>query len=124
MFITIDPETATPLYRQILTQLRRAIAAGEILPGDSLPTVRQLAGDLGVNFNTVANAYRVLATEGLVETHQGRGARVIARSKARYNEAESDAALERFLSEMILAGKSDEEIKALLADKLREMRED
>lgn len=124
MFITVDPEAATPVYKQITSQLRCAIAAGEIGPGDALPTVRQLAGDLGVNFNTVANAYRALAQEGLVETHQGRGARVIASAKPQYDEAEAHEALERFLSEMMLAGKGDEEIVALVADKLHEMRED
>ena len=123
MFITVNPEAPTPVYKQITSQLRHAIAAREIEPGDALPPVRQLAGDLGVNFNTVANAYRALAHEGLVETHQGRGARVIARAKAQYDEAEAHQGLERFIAEMVLAGKSDEEILELVADRLRQMRE-
>ncbi len=123
MFITIDPDAPTPVYKQIISQLRRAIAAREIKPGDPLPTVRQLAGDLGVNFNTVANAYRALAKEGLVETHQGRGARVIASAKPQYDEAGAHEALETFLAEIMLAGRSDQEILELVADRLRQMRE-
>jgi len=123
MFITVDPEASTPVYRQIVSQLRRAIAAGEIGPGDPLPTVRQLAGDLGVNFNTVANAYRALADEGLVETHQGRGARVIASTKAQFDEAAAREALAGFLSEMVLAGKGDREIVAMVEEALAAMRE-
>ena len=122
MFITISLEASTPVYKQIISQLRRAIAVGEIKPGDPLPTVRQLAGDLGVNFNTVANAYRALATEGLVETHQGRGARVIASAKSQYDEHEARGSLEGFLAEMMLAGKSDEEIIELVTGALGEMR--
>ncbi|MGC9317000.1 MAG: GntR family transcriptional regulator [Armatimonadota bacterium] len=123
MFIAVDPEAPTPVYRQIVSQLRRAIASGEIAPGDPLPTVRRLADELGVNFNTVANAYRVLADEGLVETHQGRGARVIASSKARPDEAAARDALESFLAEMLLADRSDEQILAIVEDALRGMRE-
>ena len=122
MFITVNPGAPTPVYKQITSQLRRAIAAGEIGPGDPRPPVRPLAGDLGVNFNAVANAYRALAQEGLVETHQGRGARVIARAKAQYDQVEAHEALERFLTEMVLAGRSDEEILELVADRLRQMR--
>ncbi len=122
MFITIDAQSPTPVYRQIVSQLRGAIAAGELSPGDPLPTVRQLAGDLGVNFNTVANAYRALAEEGLVETHQGRGARVISRAKSEANEVEARAALERFLSEMVLAGRSDREIIGQVKHSLGAMR--
>jgi len=122
MFISVDPDAAMPVYRQIVAQLRRAIAAGEIGPGDPLPTVRQLAGDLGVNFNTVANAYRALADEGLVETHQGRGARVIASSKRRPDAATAREALAQFLAEMVLAGRSDREIVAMVESALTAMR--
>ena len=122
MFITVDPDARLPVYGQIVSQLRRAIAAGEIGPGDPLPPVRQLAGDLDVNFNTVAKAYRALANEGLVATHQGRGVKVIAREKAQRDEDEARAALERFLSEMMLAGMSDAEIIGLVQQALETMR--
>ncbi|MEA3400992.1 MAG: GntR family transcriptional regulator [Armatimonadota bacterium] len=123
MVIAVDPEAPTPVYRQIVSQLRRAIAGGEIAPGDSLPTVRHLADELGVNFNTVANAYRALAEEGLVETHQGRGARVIASSKPKPDDAAAREALGSFLAEMVLADRSDEQILTMVEEALREIRE-
>lgn len=69
----LDLHTGVPVYRQIVDQVRGAIAAGALRPGDQLPTVRQLAVDLEVNPNTVVRAYRELEHDGLLETHQGTG---------------------------------------------------
>jgi len=71
--IRIDLNAPAPLGEQIRAEIRDAIARGEVRPGESLPTVRQLAADLGVNRNTVARAYRLLEAEGLVTTIRGRG---------------------------------------------------
>src|ERR1044071_6583377 len=73
MFERIDPRSPTPLYAQIATRLRVAIAAGELRPGEALPSVRKLAGELRVNLATVGQAYRDLEVEGLVSTRQGVG---------------------------------------------------
>jgi GntR family transcriptional regulator len=62
-----------PVYRQIVDQVRGAVASGALGAGDQLPTVRQLAVDLEVNPNTVVRAYRELEYDGLLETHQGTG---------------------------------------------------
>jgi len=62
-----------PIYVQIVEQVRQRVASGELRPGDQLPTVRQMATDLRVNFNTVARAYRLLDEAGLISTQQGRG---------------------------------------------------
>lgn len=86
--LTIQLDSPVPIGDQIRLGLRRAIAAGEVNPGDSLPTVRQLAADLGVNLNTVARAYRELESEGLVSTVRGRGTVVTsARELSRQPEA-------------------------------------
>ena len=69
----LDLNTGVPVYRQIVDQVRGAIAAGSLTPGDQLPTVRQLAVDLEINPNTVVRAYRELEYDGLLETHQGTG---------------------------------------------------
>jgi DNA-binding transcriptional regulator YhcF (GntR family) len=66
--ITIDHDAATPPYEQIRAQLAERIRAGELAIGTRLPTVRQLAGDLGLAVNTVARAYRELELGGLVQT--------------------------------------------------------
>ena len=69
----LDLHSGVPVYRQIVDQVRGAIAAGALRAGDQLPTVRQLAVDLEVNPNTVVRAYRELEYGGLLETHQGTG---------------------------------------------------
>lgn len=73
MLDRIDPRSPTPLYAQIAGRLRSAIAAGDLRPGEPLPSVRQLAAELRVNPATVVQAYRDLETEGFVEMRQGAG---------------------------------------------------
>jgi DNA-binding transcriptional regulator YhcF (GntR family) len=69
----LDLKSGVPVYRQIVDQVRGAIAAGALSNGEQLPTVRQLAVDLEINPNTVVRAYRELEYGGLLETHQGTG---------------------------------------------------
>jgi GntR family transcriptional regulator len=71
--IKLDLKSGVPFYRQIIDQIKTAIAMGELGPGDRLPTVRQLAVDLSVNPNTVSRAYMELELTGLVETQMGSG---------------------------------------------------
>jgi len=73
MFNQIDPRSPTPLYAQIAARLKLAVAAGELRPGEALPSVRQLAARLRVNPATVVQAYRDLEGEGFVEMRQGAG---------------------------------------------------
>jgi GntR family transcriptional regulator len=80
--IRIETENPAPAYRQIVDQLRVLIVEARLKPGELLPPVRALALELGVHFNTVAEAYRTLAQEGLLDITHGRGARVADRSAA------------------------------------------
>ena len=73
MQIRIDFRSGVPIYAQIMEQIRQQVASGELKLGDQLPTVRQLATELRVNWNTVARAYRLLDEAGLISTQQGRG---------------------------------------------------
>jgi len=75
--LSIDLRSKIPIYIQIVEQVRQQVAAGGLPPGEQLPTVRQLAADLRVNFNTVARAYRLLDEAGLISTQQGRGTYVV-----------------------------------------------
>ena len=75
--IKIDFRSRKPIHVQILDQFRRLIAAGDIAPGERLPTLREMAADLGINFTTVARAYRALDAEGLISTQHGRGTFVL-----------------------------------------------
>ena len=77
MFLEVDLSSEEPIYRQIRAQIVSAVAAGELAPGDSLPSVRALAGDLGVNMHTVNKAYAMLRDEGYV-TMRGRSGAIIA----------------------------------------------
>ena len=81
--VSLNLESPTPAYRQIANDLRRHLVEERLKPGDLLPPIRQLALDLGVHFNTVAIAYRMLADEGWLELKRRRGAAVIARHAPR-----------------------------------------
>jgi GntR family transcriptional regulator len=73
MKIDVDFRSDIPLYIQIVEQLQQRVAEGELKPGDQLPTVRALASELRINFNTVARSYRLLDEAGVISTQQGRG---------------------------------------------------
>src|SRR5215467_13351648 len=77
--ITIDLNAPIPVYRQIVDAMRHLLVNGTLKPGDQVPTVRQLAIDLGIHFNTVAQAYRLLAEEGWLDLKRHRGAVVLDR---------------------------------------------
>jgi GntR family transcriptional regulator len=74
---TLDFRSGIPSYVQIIEQIQGLLAAGELKPGDQLPTVRQLASELRVNFNTIARAYRMLDEAGLISTQRGRGTYIL-----------------------------------------------
>ena len=102
MFDSVDPKAALPIYRQIIDQIRRGVAAGLLEPGDQLPSVRELAARLLVNPNTVARVYRDLERDGLLETRRGQGTYISA-----------DA-----------AAMAESERRRLIADQLREVARD
>lgn len=77
--IRIDLSSPIPAYRQIVDAVRMLLVEGALPPGTDLPSVRRLAIDLGVHFNTVGEAYRELAEEGWIDLRHGRGATVIER---------------------------------------------
>ncbi|WP_457253732.1 GntR family transcriptional regulator [Pedococcus sp. P5_B7] len=82
MLFRLDPESTVPVYEQIVDAVTDGILDGSLVPGTRLPTVRQLAGDLGVATNTVAKAYRQLESEGHVAT-LGRNGTVVQPRPAR-----------------------------------------
>ena len=76
--LTIDRSLEDPVYQQVADQVRRLVASGALGPGTPLPSVRQLAGDLGVNLNTIARAYRLLEGEGFLVIRDRAGVAVAA----------------------------------------------
>ena len=96
----LDLHTGVPVYRQIVDQVRGAVAAGLLNAGDQLPTVRQLAVDLEINPNTVVRAYRELEYDGLLETHQGTGT-FISDQKIERSGNERQKQLEQIVADAI-----------------------
>ncbi|MBI2840863.1 MAG: GntR family transcriptional regulator [Acidobacteria bacterium] len=112
--IVVDRSAEEPAYAQIAGQLRDLIAAGKLAAGSSLPPVRSLASDLGVNLNTVARAYWRLEEEGFVQIRDRSGAEVVAPSQGPPVEREKlQQALRRVLAQMRQAGISFEELRRL-----------
>ena len=74
MQFRIDHASDRPVYRQIMDQIKRDIALGRLIKNEKLPTVRQLAGQIAINPNTIAKAYRQLEQEGIIVTKAGAGA--------------------------------------------------
>jgi DNA-binding transcriptional regulator YhcF (GntR family) len=76
VIVTVDPRSPTPPFEQLRISIRRLVATGELRLGSRLPTVRQLASDLGIAPGTVARAFRELESEGIIETRGRHGTRV------------------------------------------------
>jgi DNA-binding transcriptional regulator YhcF (GntR family) len=115
--LKIDLALPEPAYEQIVRGLRALLVGGELAPGEQLPAVRQLAVDLGLNHNTVAEAYRLLAKEGWLDLRHGRGATVVARQSPRPSRA-SKSQFARQLQELIAKAISDGVPRAVIAEGL------
>jgi len=118
MYITIDENDRRALYQQIVDEIKALIAKAELVEGSTLPPVRQVAADLGVNLNTIAFAYRQLQKEGLIEIRHGAGAKVVSRTLVSADEERPIGPLRAALAQLVLSGLSRDEIKALVADEL------
>jgi len=116
--VVVDPKAPQPPSEQIADQVRFAVAAGRLAPGDQLPSVRGLAATALVNPNTVAKAYRELEREGTVETRPGAGCYVAAgapRRCAALRGRTIAARLGRAVDEAVAAGLAPVEVKRLVA---------
>jgi GntR family transcriptional regulator len=98
--LTIQPNAPEPIYRQIVEQLRRLIASGQLLAGELLPSVRDVAGFHAINPMTVSRAYGMAEAEGLLERLRGKGMAVAATRKAVQSENQRLALLETQLQEL------------------------
>jgi GntR family transcriptional regulator len=91
MMFVIDVKSEIPIYVQLKEEIRGAIVSGRLRNGDRMPTVRQLAVDLGVNANTVAKVYSDLEAGGFISTHQGKGSYVAKPADDTWESAGSDS---------------------------------
>ena len=123
LWIQISPGAGEPIYAQIVSQIGRAIATGELAVGDKLPPIRELAGELVVNPNTVARAYGLLERDGMVTTKTGSGTFV-----ADPNLRSGDAAqlnilagrIDNIIAQSINLGLTSKQIAAMLQDRLKQ----
>src|SRR6516225_4396 len=98
--VSITTGAGTPIYRQIVDQVRLAVATGVVAPGSEMPSVRALAERLLINFNTVAKAYGELVRDGVLESLQGKGF-FVAEKRQVYSRAERLRRLRRAAEDFI-----------------------
>lgn len=118
MYISIDATDKRAIYQQVVDEIKALIAQGELPEGSSLPPVRQVAADLGVNLNTIASAYRCLQREGLISVRHGSGAVVVSKLLNQRAEEQLRAQLRASLTQLVLAGFTRSEITALVGNEL------
>jgi GntR family transcriptional regulator len=123
----LDFHSGLPIYTQIVNQIQSQLVNKIIKPGDQLPTVRALAQELRVNFNTVARAYRMLDEARIISTQQGRGTYITEIPPPEVSEKlrhEALAALtQRFIAEASRLGFSAREVSQMVRDNLKLSKE-
>ena len=92
MIVHVDPASPVPVFEQLRGQIERLVVTGILAPGAALPTIRDLATDLGLARGTVARVYDELARDGLVETRGRHGTRVLGPGRRQADAGELDAA--------------------------------
>ena len=124
----LDFRSGVPIYVQIVEQVQQSLAAGQLNPGDQLPTVRQLASNFRVNFNTVARAYRMLDEAGLISTQQGRGTYILETATTKLpdllRQETLDDLVEKTLSKLLSQGYSLAEIEEKMQEKIDQLKND
>ncbi len=117
-WISISQSDPRPLYLQVIEQIQRRVAVGDLLPGAELPSIRQLASDLKLSVITIKRAYLELEREGVISTRQGKGSFVADRPGLRSSiqEREMQSHLDEAASLGLLFGISKVEIQKRIAD--------
>lgn len=125
--LQLDFHSGLPIYTQIVNQIQSQLVNKMLKPGDQLPTVRALASDLRVNFNTVARAYRILDEARIISTQQGRGTYITEIPPPEVTEKLRREALseltQRFISEAYRLGFSEREVSQMVKDSLKSWKE-
>ena len=110
MIINLNMNSDVPIYVQLRNEIVKGIGRGELKRGESLPTVRQMAADIGVNTMTVNKAYKILKDEGYIEIDRRHGAKVNPSINLSFEFKEKlESELELLVAESVLKGISKEE---------------
>jgi GntR family transcriptional regulator len=122
MNLELDFRSGIPIYLQLVERIKERVVSGGLKSGDQLPTVRALAQELRVNFNTIARAYRILDESGIISTQQGRGTYILEMPPPEVSEGIRQKALEaltqRYLADAERLGASPEELNQILKDQV------
>ena len=125
--LLLDFRSGLPIYLQIVSQVEQQVSGGTLKPGAQLPTVRALASELRINFNTVARAYRLLDDAGVISTQQGRGTFVLVKPppevEKRLREGTLEALARQYIGEAKRLNFSDAEMNQMLRDQLKSWKE-
>ena len=125
--LQLDFRSGLPIYIQIVNQVQQRVVSGALKPGDQLPTVRALALELRVNFNTVARAYRLLDEARIISTQQGRGTYITEIPPPEVTEQLRRETLQalalRYVNEAKRINSSNKEITESIRDQLRIWKE-
>jgi GntR family transcriptional regulator len=125
--LLLDFHSGLPIYTQIVNQIQSQLVNGILKPGDQLPTVRALASELRVNFNTVARAYRILDEARIISTQQGRGTYITEIPPPEVTEKLRKESLseltQRYISEAYRLGFSEREVSQMVRDHLKVWKE-
>ena len=125
--LQLDFRSGLPIYIQIMNQIENQVIGGILKPGEQLPTVRSLATELRVNFNTVARAYRMLDEARIISTQQGRGTYITEipppEIKDKLRKEMLDALARRYISEALRLDFSKSEISQMVKDQLKAWKE-
>ncbi|QKS70708.1 GntR family transcriptional regulator [Paenalkalicoccus suaedae] len=124
MFFQIDPRSNTPLYEQIIQQVKEMCMKGVLKPDEKLPSVRELSAQMVINPNTVSKAYQELERQGIIHTLRGRGT-FISQDVPTYSDPRRIQEMKQSLKQMIVdaryAGLSKQEILTWLEEFYEEM---
>ena len=127
MFLRIEKGSAAPISRQIGQQISSLCAAGSLAPGERLPSVRELARELGVNQNTILRVYERLCRDGLLEMRQGQGTFVALDARAQASPGQQERLADEFRQlarQAVALGLSGDDIHQLLTVALAELGAD
>ena len=127
MLFRIQPNNGIPIYDQVVRQVKFGVAAGAIVPGELVPSVREMAKQLAINPNTVSRAYRQLQDDEVLEQIRGTGLQVAQDAKKLCRTERSELVRERLsgvLSEARRGGLSDEEITKIFHSELKSLKRD
>jgi GntR family transcriptional regulator len=126
MLLQLESASGQPLYRQVVDQVKRMVASGALRPGDRLPTVRELAGQLIVNPNTIAHAYQEMERDGIIETRRGLGS-FVAENETRLSDAARRETVARLIHRALVEAHhvqlSADDVRSILEERLRTLEQ-